>query len=34
MAMSLICIWAAAHYFYAARNLRRDLDTHFQPLRP
>ena len=34
MAMSLICIWAAAHYLYAARNLRRDLDTHFQPLRP
>ncbi len=29
MAMSLLLAWAGVHYFLAARDLRRDLDTHY-----
>jgi hypothetical protein len=29
-AMSVGFIWAALHYLLAARDLRRDLDTHYQ----
>ncbi len=31
MVMSLLCLWAALHYLLAGRDLRRDLDTHYQP---
>lgn len=31
MIMSLLCLWGAAHYVLAGRNLRQDLDTHYQP---
>lgn len=31
VAMSLLLLWAALHYLLAARNLRRDLDTHYEP---
>jgi hypothetical protein len=31
MAMSLTCVWAAIHYWLAARSLRRDLDTLYVP---
>jgi predicted MFS family arabinose efflux permease len=34
MVMSLLCLWAALHYLLAARHLRRDLDTHYQPAAP
>jgi predicted MFS family arabinose efflux permease len=30
MVMSLLCLWAALHYLLAARNLRRDLETHYE----
>ena len=30
IAMSLLFAWAAIHYFLAAKNLRRDLDTHYE----
>jgi len=29
MAMSLFLLWAGLHYFLAARDLKRDLDTHY-----
>jgi predicted MFS family arabinose efflux permease len=29
MAMSIVFLWAAVHYFLAARTLRQDLDTHY-----
>jgi hypothetical protein len=29
MVMALLCVWSALHYMLAARNLRRDLDTHY-----
>jgi predicted MFS family arabinose efflux permease len=29
MVMALLCVWAAVHYVLAARNLRKDLDTHY-----
>ncbi|HTW38858.1 MAG TPA: MFS transporter [Steroidobacteraceae bacterium] len=32
MVMSLLGLWAALHYLLAARNLRRDLDTRYQPV--
>ena len=31
MVMSLLGLWAALHYVLAARNLRRDLATRYQP---
>jgi predicted MFS family arabinose efflux permease len=31
MAVSLVCIWAAVHFVLAARTLRKDLDTHYEP---
>jgi hypothetical protein len=31
MVMSLFGLWAALHYFLAARSLRRDLETRYQP---
>lgn len=31
MLMSLLGLWAALHYLLAARNLRRDLATRYQP---
>jgi predicted MFS family arabinose efflux permease len=31
MLMSLTCVWAALHYWLAARSLRRDLDTLYVP---
>jgi predicted MFS family arabinose efflux permease len=31
MVMSLLGLWAALHYFLAARDLRRDLETRYQP---
>lgn len=34
MIMSLLCLWAALHYVLAGRDLRRDLDTHYQPAAP
>ncbi len=34
MAVSLLTVWAAVHYFLAARHFRRDLDTQFEPVRP
>jgi predicted MFS family arabinose efflux permease len=30
-AMSLLFVWAAVHYLLAARSLRRDLETHYEP---
>lgn len=32
MVMSLLGLWAALHYLLAARNLRRDLETRYQPV--
>ncbi len=32
MVMSLLSLWAALHYLLAGRDLRRDLDTHYQPV--
>ena len=29
MAVALVCIWAALHFLLASRNLRKDLDTHY-----
>ncbi len=29
MIMALLCAWSALHYLLAARNLRKDLDTHY-----
>lgn len=34
MAVTLLMVWAAIHYFLAARDLRRDLDRSFEPVRP
>ncbi len=31
IAVSLLFVWAAAHYMLAARNLGADLDTHYVP---
>jgi hypothetical protein len=31
MLMSLTCVWAAVHYWLAARTLRRDLETLYVP---
>ncbi len=31
MVMSLLGLWAAVHYALAGRNLRRDLETRYQP---
>jgi hypothetical protein len=30
MAVALVCLWAAAHFLMASRNLGKDLDTHFE----
>ncbi len=34
MVMSLLGVWAALHYALAARHLRRDLETRYQPTAP
>ena len=31
MAVALVCIWAALHFLLAAKHLRKDLDTHYEP---
>lgn len=31
MVLSLLTLWAGLHYFLAARTVRRDLDTHYDP---
>lgn len=30
MAIALVCLWAALHFLLASRNLRKDLDTHYE----
>jgi hypothetical protein len=30
MVITLLCVWAALHYFLAARSLRRDLETRYE----
>jgi predicted MFS family arabinose efflux permease len=34
MVMSLLCLWSALHYLLAARHLRADLETRYQPTAP
>jgi len=34
MVMSLLGLWSALHYVLAARHLRRDLETRYQPAAP
>ena len=31
MAVALVCVWAALHFLLAAKHLRKDLDTHYEP---
>ena len=33
IAVSMLFAWAGIHYLIAARDLRRDLETHYQPRR-
>ncbi len=32
--MALLGLWSGLHYLLAGRDLRRDLDTHYQPVNP
>ena len=32
MSVALLCVWAALHFVLAARHVRKDLDTHYEPV--